>query len=128
MFQPWVESLNFEFKFSVKNTTSVLRFVWFCCCSATVPECSAVPSVFCVPFFRVPAFLVSRYADHYDVVKCCRNLNFEKMDTAPCTGKNDGFWLLWGICKEYIKQNIIKAVLRKANAHPSVICKLIKNQ
>ena len=97
-------------------------------CSATVPECSAVPSVFWVPFFRVPAFLVSRYADHYDVVKCRRNLNFEKMDTAPCTGKNDGFWLLWGICKEYIKQNIIKAVLRKANAHPSVICKLIKNQ
>ena len=28
--------------------------------------------------------------DHYDVVKvlkCCLGLNFEKMDTAPCTGK-----------------------------------------
>ena len=66
--------------------------------------------------------------DHYDVVKCHRNLNFEKMDTAPYTGKNDGFWLPWGICKEYIKQNIIKAVLRKANAHSVVICRLIKNQ
>ena len=54
--------------------------------------------------------------DHYDVVKCCRNLNFEKMDAAPCTGKNDGFWLLWGIFKENIKQNIIAAVLRKTNA------------
>ena len=50
------------------------------------------------------------------------------MDTAPCTGKNDGFWLLWGICKEYIKQNIIKTVLRKANAHSVVTCRLIKNQ
>ena len=29
--------------------------------------------------------------DHYDVVKCHRNLNFEKMDTAPYTGKNDEF-------------------------------------
>ena len=66
--------------------------------------------------------------DHCDVVKCPRNLNFEKMDTAPYTGKNDGFWLPWGICKEYIKQNIIKAVLRKANAHSVVICRLIKNQ
>ena len=47
---------------------------------------------------------------------------------APYTGKNYGFWLLWGICKEYIKQNIIKAVLRKANAHSVVICRLIKNR
>ena len=29
--------------------------------------------------------------DHYDVVKCRRNLNFEKMNTAAYTGKNDGF-------------------------------------
>ena len=27
-------------------------------CSATIPECSAVPSVFRVPLFRVPVFLV----------------------------------------------------------------------
>ena len=59
---------------------------------------------------------------HYDVVKCRRNLNFEKMDTAPCTGKNDRFWLLWGIFREYIKQNIITAVLRKANAHSAIKC------
>ena len=63
-----------------------------------------------------------------DVVKCSRNLNFEKMDTAPYTAKNDGFWLLWGIFKEYIKQNIITAVLRKAYAHSVVIPRLIKNQ
>ena len=62
-----------------------------------------------------------------DVVKCSRNLNFEKMDTAPYTAKNDGFWLLWGIFKEYIKQNIT-TVLRKANAHSIVIRRLIKNQ
>ena len=66
--------------------------------------------------------------DHYDVVKCRRNLNFEKMDTAPYTGKNDEFLLFCGMCKEYIKQNIIKAVLRKANAHSVVICRLTKNQ
>ena len=58
------------------------------------------------------------------VVKCRRNLIFEKMDTASYTGKNDGVW--WGIFKEYLKQNIITAVLRKANAHSVVICRLIK--
>ena len=44
----------------------------------------------------------------------------------PSTEKNDVFWLLWGIFKEYIKQNIIMAVLRKANALSLVICRLIK--
>ena len=29
--------------------------------------------------------------DHYDVVKCRRNLNFGKMVTTPYTGKNDEF-------------------------------------
>ena len=29
--------------------------------------------------------------DHYDLVRCCGSLNFEKMDTAPYTGKNVGF-------------------------------------
>ena len=46
------------------------------------------------------------------------------MDTASYTGKNDGVW--WGIFKEYFKQNIITAVLRKANDHSVVICRLIK--
>ena len=50
------------------------------------------------------------------------------MDTASYTRKNDGVWLLWGIFKECFKQNIITAVLRKANAHSVVICRLIKNQ
>ena len=41
--------------------------------------------------------------------------------------KDDGFWLLWGIFKEYIKQNIIMAGLGKANFHSVDICRLIKN-
>ena len=40
--------------------------------------------------------------------------------------KNNEVWLLWGKFKEYLKQNIITAVLRKANAHSVVICRLIK--
>ena len=71
---------------------------------------------------------VSKLYSYNDVMKCRRNLNFEKLDTASFTGKNDGFWLLWGIFKGYIKQNIITAALRKVNAHSVVICRLIKNE
>ena len=46
------------------------------------------------------------------------------MDTASYTEKNDG--VRWGIFKEYLKQNIITAVLGKAYAHSFVICRLIK--
>ena len=53
-------------------------------------------------------------SDYYDV-------NFEDVDAESSTGKNDGFWLLWGIFKKYIKQNIFMAVLRKANSHSYVI-------
>ena len=61
------------------------------------------------------------------LVKCRKNLNFEKMDTtASYTGKNDGIWLLWGIFKEYLKQDIITAVSRKANAQLFVFYGLIK--
>ena len=35
--------------------------------------------------------LFSYNYNHYDVVKCYQNLKLEKMDTAPYTGKNDGF-------------------------------------
>ena len=42
------------------------------------------------------------------------------------TEKNNGVWLLWGIFKGYLKQNIITGALRKANAHSVVICRLIK--
>ena len=42
------------------------------------------------------------------------------------TGKNDGVWLLLEIFKEYLKQNIIMAVLRKANSHSVVIFRLIE--
>ena len=48
------------------------------------------------------------------------------MDTASYTGKNDGVWLLWGKFKDYLKQNIITAVLRKANAHSVLIYRLTK--
>ena len=61
------------------------------------------------------------------LVKCRKNLNFEKMDTtASYTGKNDGIWLLWGIFKEYLKGNIITAVLRREDAHSVVISRLTK--
>ena len=46
------------------------------------------------------------------------------MDTASYTSKNDG--VRWGIFKEYLKQNVITAVLIKANTHSFVICRLIK--
>ena len=42
--------------------------------------------------------------------------------------KDDGFWLLWGIFKEYMKQNIVMTVLEKANFHSVDICRLTKNQ
>ena len=67
---------------------------------------------------------ISKLFSHDGVVKCHWNLNFEKMDIASYTGKNDLVW--WGIFKEYLKQNIITAMLRKANAHSVVICRLIK--
>ena len=68
----------------------------------------------------------SKYHYHCGMVKCRQIVNFEEMDTEWSTGKNYGFWVLWGIFKEYIKQNIIMAVLRKANSHSVAICRLIK--
>ena len=70
--------------------------------------------------------IFSKYHYHYGMVKCRQIVNFEEMDTEWSTGKNYGFWVLWGIFKEYIKQNIIMAVLRKANSHSVVICRLTK--
>ena len=61
----------------------------------------------------------------YSMVKCPRNVNF---DTEPSVGKNDGFWLLWGLFKVYIEENIIMAVLRKVNSHSDDICRLTKNK
>ena len=60
------------------------------------------------------------------MVKFSQIANFEEMDTEWSAGTNYGFWVLWEIFKEYIKQNIIVAVLRKANSHSVVICRLIK--
>ena len=39
------------------------------------------------------------------------------MDTEWSTGKKNGFSVLLGTFKEYIKQNLIMALLRKANSH-----------
>ena len=33
---------------------------------------------------------MSKLFSYDSVVKCCQNLNFEKMDTASYMGKNDG--------------------------------------
>ena len=60
------------------------------------------------------------------MVKCRRNVNFKEMNTECSKGKNDGFCLLRRIYKKYIKQNIIMAVLRKANSHSVVIYRLTK--
>ena len=64
--------------------------------------------------------------DYYDLVTSHRDVNFEEIDTERWTEKNYGFWLLWGVSKDYTKQNIIMTVLRKANSHSVVICRLIK--
>ena len=69
---------------------------------------------------------MSKLFSNGGVVKCQQNMNFEKMDTACYPAKKDGIWLLCGIFKEYLKQNIIMAVFRKANAHLVVICRLLK--
>ena len=67
---------------------------------------------------------MSKLFSYDGVVKCLRNLNFEKMDTESYTGQNDGVW--WGLFKDYPRHNIITAVLRKANANSVVICRFIK--
>ena len=63
-------------------------------------------------------------------VKCRRNLIFtwilKRWLLRLIQEKNDGFWLMWGIFKEYIKQNIITTVLRTWNARSVVICRLTK--
>ena len=57
--------------------------------------------------------IFSKHHYHYGMVKCRQIVNFEEMDTEWSRGKNYGFWVLWGIFKEYLKQNIIMPVLRK---------------
>ena len=60
-------------------------------------------------------FLCDYLTTHYSMVNCHRNINFEEIDTKP--SNTGGFWLLWGTFKEYIKENINIAVLRKANIY-----------
>ena len=56
----------------------------------------------CPNYFRVTRITKN------DMIKCLRNVNCEETDIER---SNDGFWLLRGIFKEYIKQNITMAVL-----------------
>ena len=70
--------------------------------------------------------IFSKYHYHYGMVKCRQIVNFEEMDTEWSNGKNYGFWVLWRIFKEYVKQNIIMAVLIKSNSHSVTIYRLIK--
>ena len=57
--------------------------------------------------------------DHHNMVKCRRNINFEQKEMMDLDYCDEYF-------KDYIRQNIFMAVLRKPNAHSVVICKLIK--
>ena len=52
---------------------------------------------------------VSKLFSYNDVMKCRRNLNFEKLDTASFTGKNDGF----DYCEEYLRGISNKILLRQ---------------
>ena len=65
--------------------------------------------------------------DHYDVLRCRRNMNFEEIGTELSTRKLQVFITTRNIFKEYIKQNVM-AVLRKANAHSVVLCRLIQGE
>ena len=50
----------------------------------------------------------------YDGVASEMSLKSEFWKDEYCTTeKNDGVWLMWRIFKEYLKQNIITAVLKK---------------
>ena len=57
------------------------------------------------------------------MVKCRDEIN-----TEISRGRNFGCSLLWGVFNEYIKQNVIIAVLRKTNFHLDDICQLMRNQ
>ena len=73
----------------------------------------------CQNYFHVTTITMN------DMVKCQWNMNFEEIDNEFSAGKNDGLWLLWGISKEYIKQNIIMAMLRRVHSHSVVTCRLM---
>ena len=62
------------------------------------------------------------------MVKYRRNVNLEEIDIELVQQEKYELWVLWGIFKEYIKQNIIMAVSRKVSSHSVVICQLTKNQ
>ena len=113
------------------NKPEILKWIWF-----ESLETINNGSIVCISVSRDNGeitstksnveIIFSKYHCHYGMVKCRQIVNFEETDTEWSTGKNYGFWVLRGIFKEYIKQNIIMAVLRKANSHSVAICRLIK--
>ena len=61
----------------------------------------------------------------YHSLQCGEQKCNKQIDTDHSRGKNDQFWLL---CDAYVKQNIIKAELRKAKFQSINICRLLKNK
>ena len=110
------------------NKPEILKWIWFESLEAIN---KVMQFVFPSPVTMVKSLSQNQMSKLFfqnitGMVKCRQIVNFEEMDTEWSTGKNYGFWVLWGIFKEYIKQNIIMAVLRKANSHSVAICRLIK--
>ena len=101
------------------NNTKTMYFVFL----SSKPNTSLSPVAIvisygkkCQNYFCVTSYLTIRQ-------------NIARWDTSEerNQGKDDRFWLLWGIFK-YIKQNIIMVVLRKAKFCSVDICRLMKNQ
>ena len=63
-----------------------------------------------------------------DYLTTCRNVAKEKRNREKRNQEKDDGLYLRIIFDEYIKQNIITAVLRKANFHSANILRLMKNQ
>ena len=116
------------------NKPEILKWIWF---ESLETINKAMQFVFPSPVTMVKSLLgnqmsklffqnITATAVWWNVAMACRMVNFGEMNTEWSTGKNYGFWVMWGIFKEYIKQNIIMAVLRKANFHSVAICRLIK--
>ena len=70
-------------------------------------------------------FLCDYFTTHYNIIV---RANVEKkLIIILQEEKNDGFGLRWGTFNEYIQQDIIMGVLRKADLHSVDIWRLMKN-
>ena len=110
------------------NKPEILKWIWFESLEAIN---KAMQFVFPSPVTMVKSLSQNQMSKLFfqnitGMVKCRQIVNFEEMDTEWSNGKNYGFWVLWRIFKEYVKQNIIMAVLIKSNSHSVTIYRLIK--